>query len=163
MARPTKLTPELLEELCGQLKQGIPRKYAGAYVGIGKQTLYDWEQKGKHAAAKREEGATLTQNEQMYLDAAEQIDLASSYGVAWLMHQTLEAAGGEKAHLKRWQAYMTILERTHPADFRRRAAAEFIEPNKNPGRGRTIDVGKLDPDERAALRELLEKARRGDA
>lgn len=157
MARPTLLTPELLGSLCEQLAQGIPKTYAAAYVGIGVQTMKDWEQKGKHAAAKQGEGAELTDSEQKYLFAAEHIALARSYGVAWLMHQVLDAAGGEKAHLKKWQAYMTILERTHADDFRRRSSAEYVTADKAPAA--RIDVSHLDLEEREALRTLLSKAR----
>lgn len=152
-------TPETVETLCEQLKQGIPKKFAAAYVGIHRDTLDGWEQNGKHARAKLAEGATLTDKEQAYLDAAEQIQLARDYGVAWLVHQILEAAGGEKAHLKKWQAYMTILERTHADDFRRRAASEYVQRDASPA-GR-IDISALDAQERAQLRTLLTKASTG--
>lgn len=159
MARPTVLTPELLGELCEQLAQGIPKKYAAAYVGITPRTIQNWESQGKHAAAKQGEGAELTESEQAYLFAAEHIELARSYGVAWLVHQILDAAGGEKTHLKKWQAYMTILERTHADDFRRRSSSEYVERDATPA-GR-LDISALDTEERALLRMLLQKASSG--
>lgn len=154
-------TPETVEALCEQLKQGIPKVYAAGYVGIHRDTLHNWEQRGKHAAAKLAEGAKLTAGEQAFLDAAEQLQLARDYGVAWLMHQILLAASGEKGlHLKKWQAYMTVLERTHADDFRRKSSSEYVDRDKQGGS--RLDVSKLEPDERAVLRGLLQKATGGE-
>lgn len=160
MAANNRFSPELLDELCDQLKQGIPKKFAASYVGIHRSTIHDWEQRGKHARAKLEDGGTLTTIERKWLDASERIEMASGYGVAWLMHQILDAAGGEKKGLKRWSAYMTILERTHPQDFRRRSSSEYIAAaDRSSGKSAAIDVSQLTREQRQQLRELLTKAR----
>ena len=45
--RPTKLTPELREEIVELLKAGNYIKTACAVVGINKTTFYQWLKKGK--------------------------------------------------------------------------------------------------------------------
>lgn len=47
--RPTKLTPELQNEICRVIRAGNYIETASAYAGISKDTLYRWLKQGKRA------------------------------------------------------------------------------------------------------------------
>ncbi len=49
MGRPTLLTPELREALCGHLAQGAHVKTACQAVLISERSYYDWKARGKRA------------------------------------------------------------------------------------------------------------------
>lgn len=152
--RRNSLTPALLNELCAHLRDGQPKKAAAALIGVHRATLHRWEQRGRDARAKIEEGHTVSATDQLYARLADEIELAWDYGEGWLMQQAVLAAKGEiKA---RATDFVMLLERTRPEQWRRRAASEFAKPDVPKNR---IDVSKLDRDERARLRELLQKAR----
>lgn len=152
----TRLTPKLREELCDLLRRGHYKLAACAYVGIHKDTLNTWENRGKRARALREEGLPVPRTETPYLQLLTAVEHAIDYGEAWLMERALEAIGNPKDH-GRWQGYVTILERSRPDRWRRRASAEYADGDKGKPRAR-LDVSKLTASDRAALRELLEKA-----
>jgi transposase len=54
--RPSKLTQELQEKICGALRTGASIETAAAHAGVHRDTVYDWlrrgeeEAKGPHAA-----------------------------------------------------------------------------------------------------------------
>lgn len=47
MARPTKLTPEVRDELRTLLRAGVPRTHAAEAVGIHRETLRSWTARGE--------------------------------------------------------------------------------------------------------------------
>lgn len=47
MAPPTKLTPEIQESICADLRKGIPFAIACEYYGVDGQTGYEWRRKGE--------------------------------------------------------------------------------------------------------------------
>lgn len=51
MARPTKLTPELTDELCEILERGNYLETAAEAVGITRQTVYNWMDRGAKGEA----------------------------------------------------------------------------------------------------------------
>jgi hypothetical protein len=46
MGRPTKLTPEMRDKICAQLRNGLFRRHAAALAGIPEQTLSEWYHRG---------------------------------------------------------------------------------------------------------------------
>ncbi|TQF12489.1 hypothetical protein FJV41_28820 [Myxococcus llanfairpwllgwyngyllgogerychwyrndrobwllllantysiliogogogochensis] len=46
MARPTKLTPELQQQICDHLRSGLFRRAAAGLVGVDEQTLSRWFHRG---------------------------------------------------------------------------------------------------------------------
>lgn len=51
MARPTKLTPELTEQILNSAKVIYHYKWIAASVGIAESTLHDWKNDNKHFAS----------------------------------------------------------------------------------------------------------------
>ena len=54
MARPSKLTPELAEKLCGHIASGLTDETACDRVGIGTTTFYRWLAAAEKPRAKKE-------------------------------------------------------------------------------------------------------------
>lgn len=153
--RPTKLTSALLAQICDDLRQGHTKTQAAAHVGVHRATLHGWEQRGRDARARIQEGgSTATVLDRMYARFVDEVELAWDYGEWFLMQLALDIATG-KIKGRATEPVM-LLERTRPDQWRRRAASEFVKPDVPKNR---IDVSKLDRDERARLRELLQKAR----
>lgn len=49
MARPTKLTPEVIERICNGIRHGLTYQDAARHAGIGKSTFYRWKAKAENA------------------------------------------------------------------------------------------------------------------
>ena len=56
MARPTKLTPEVQENICNWLKLGYYQEDAAIMAGISASTYYEWMNKGEQERVALEEG-----------------------------------------------------------------------------------------------------------
>lgn len=154
----SKFSDELAKQLCDYLRRGHPKRSACALVGIHRDTCTNWENRGRRARSRREEGLRVTAAEAKFERFVDDVEQAYDYGEGWLFEQMLDAAaGGKDTYLKRWQAYMTALERSRPDVWRRRTSAEYVEQGK-PGKRPSIDVSRLSGDERSELRELLLRA-----
>lgn len=152
---PSGLTAKLLDDLCGHLREGQPKRAAAGLIGVHRVTLSRWEERGKDARAKIQDGHKTTAEERLYAKLIDEVELALDFGEGYLMQQALKAARGEiKA---RATDFVMLLERTRPDQWRRRASSEYVDKAK-PQTGRRLDVTKLDVEERAKLRELLSKA-----
>jgi hypothetical protein len=153
-----KMTVKLVDELCDLFRKGITIEGATGIVGIHKSTYFDWRERGNAARALREQGKPVPRHELPYLHFVDKVDLARNYGEGWLQQQLLEAIADPKTR-GQWQGYMTMLERTRPDRFRRRAAAEYIAQKPQTPAEFTFDPQKLSNDELDSLQVLLEKAR----
>lgn len=154
-----KLTPALLERICWYLQRGHYKQDAAAMAGIHRDTLNTWEQRGRRARAERDEGVDPNPTEVVYIGLVDAVEFSLDYGEGWLMEQALDAMQNPRE--RRWQGYVTILERSRPDRWRRRASSEYAEKEKTPRQ--RLDVSKLSKAERAELRELLLKAQPDEA
>lgn len=98
----TKLTDQLCDEICNDIKAGVPIKHAAIAHGITDATFYNWYNQGKNAksGAKRK----------FY----EKVEEAKSVAV------TLRARRIYKAGETSWQADAWWLERVDPKNFGRK-------------------------------------------
>lgn len=98
----TKLTDQLCDEICNDIKAGVPIKHAAIAHGITDATFYNWYNQGKNAksGAKR----------RFY----EQVEEAKSVAI------TLRARRIYKAGEDNWQADAWWLERVDPDNFGRK-------------------------------------------
>ena len=156
-ANQTILTPELIAELCDHLARGHYVLSACAYVGISRKSFYTWESHGKDARALQTEGRKVPAAQQVYLDFLDAVELARDYGEAWLAEMCLRAAQNPKDH-GRWQAYMTILERSRPDRWARWSRGKTPENPHQPKQPPLIDPSKLTDDELDQLEGLLAKS-----
>ena len=105
--RKLKLTDTLADEICNDIKAGVPFKHAAISHGISEVTFYNWYNKGKEAKRK-------TKFRELY----EKVEEAKSIAI------TLRARRIYKAGESNWQADAWWLERMDPENF---AAKEKVE------------------------------------
>ena len=132
MGRPTKLTPELQEELLKALKGGTYVEDACAYVGIGVSTFYDWMRLG-------------SLNEAPYSEFSEAVEKARASAVV------RNVALLQKAAEDSWQAAAWWLERTRPDHYGRRT--NIAGPN-----GGAIEIKTDDAEREERLRAIVQRA-----
>ncbi len=98
----TKLTDQLCDEICNDIKAGVPIIHAAIAHGIGQSTFYDWYNAGKNAKSG---------NKKKFYDKVEE---AKSVAI------TLRARRIYKAGETSWQADAWWLERVDPNNFGRK-------------------------------------------
>ena len=97
MARPSKLTPEVVEAIVEAVASGLSRRFAALSAGVSTRTLFAWQQAGRQK--KGEE----------FVQFLHRIKKAEGEAVAVRMRQIDRAARNGK-----WQAAAWWLERMHP-------------------------------------------------
>ena len=125
----TKLTDQLCDEICNDIKDGVPIKHAAIAHGITDATFYNWYNQGKEAksGAKRK-----------FYDKVEE---AKSVAI------TLRARRIYKAGETSWQADAWWLERVDPTNFGRKDTHTIQADVKTEHRGfenllEAFDAGK---------------------
>ena len=98
----TKLTDKLCDEICNDIKAGVPIKHAAISHGITEVTFYNWYNQGKTAK---------TGAKKKFYDKVEE---AKSVAI------TLRARRIYKAGETSWQADAWWLERVDPTNFGRK-------------------------------------------
>jgi hypothetical protein len=102
MARPSKLTDELLKELCAAIRWGAYISTACAYVGICEATYKNWKARGKRAKSGKYK---------RFLAAIKKAEADSE------IHSV---QGIRKAGKRHWQALAWLNERKFPERWRKR-------------------------------------------
>ena len=105
IGRPSKLTPELVETVCNEIRLGMPYVWAAVRSGITEPTFHRYKNKGN---SDLEAGVESTEADFCKCLKSAEADF---------MHNCLLTV---QAAPERWQAQMTLLERRFPADFGRR-------------------------------------------
>jgi transposase len=143
MARPTKLTPEVMERVVRAVRAGNYPEAAARAAGISPATYYRWMKEGEKASRgiKREFHDAIRQAE-----AEVEVEI-----VARIL----------KAVPEDWRAGITFLERRHSGRWGRRQAHEHTGPGGAPLRLREELFN--DPETRKALNEVLRHAGRARA
>ena len=108
-----KLTDELCDNICKDIKEGVPIVHASVANGISTSTFYSWYDKGKEAKSGK------------YKKFYDEINEARSVAV------TLRAKRVYKAGETSWQADAWWLERMVPESFARKDKMEVKSDNTN--------------------------------
>ena len=95
-----KLNSELTKNICENIKNGIPFKYACKICGISKSTFYNWYNKGKKA------------DEGIFKEFYDEVENAKAEAVKYNVDIIRNAA--ENGY---WRAAAWWLERTCPEEF----------------------------------------------
>ena len=103
-----KLTDKLCDEICNDIKAGVPIIHSAVAHGICQSTFYEWYNKGKTATRKSK-----------FRDFYERVEEAKSVAI------TLRARRVYKAGSKDWKADAWWLERTDPKNFGRKDFHRF--------------------------------------
>lgn len=98
----TKLTDKLCDEICNDIKAGVPIKHAAIAHGISEVTYYNWYNKGKASKSGK------------FRQFYEKVEEAKSVAI------TLRARRIYKAGQANWQADAWWLERVDPDNFARK-------------------------------------------
>ena len=126
IGRPSKLTPELIETVCNEVRLGMPFSYAAIRAGISEPTFHKYKNRGTKDL---EAGSDSLEAE--FLKRLKE-------ALADFMHKSLVVIS---AAPQRWQAQMTLLERRFPAEFGRRMA---LDHGAQQGGEFTMSVKKAD-------------------
>ena len=144
MARPSKLTPEVQENICNWLKLGYYQEDAAIMAGISPSTYYEWMKKGESERVALESGEDMLALPDTSLPASE--DGTPEVEVVFPFMEFSEAvkkarAEAEGAHIKNirkaadngvWQASAWFLERSHPKKWGKRSQLDVIAENDEP-------------------------------
>ena len=116
MARPTKLTKELQQQIGESVALGMTYSLAAASAGITYQTFNDWMQKGKNAKSGE------------YFEFYRHIQKCNAEAALKCLRRLKEAADAGNCTVCMW-----ILERRFPEDFGRRVyrKTNIISENLN--------------------------------
>ena len=138
MARPTKLTPQLIEEISNWLKLGYYQEDAATMVGISPSTYYEWMKRGEKAIEEMDTKMLNPPNvdsssELAPSQAAEEgeiVNLYSEFSEA-VKKARAEAEGAHIRNIRRasdngvWQASAWWLERSFPKKWGKRSSLEI--------------------------------------
>ena len=144
MARPSKLTDEVQENICNWLKLGYYQEDAAIMAGISASTYYEWMKKGEQERVALEEGEKALTLPDTSLPASE--DGAPEIELIYPFLEFSEAvkkarAEAEGAHIRNirkaadngvWQASAWFLERSHPKKWGKRSQLDVIAENDEP-------------------------------
>tara|TARA_Y100000114_G_scaffold82898_1_gene76590 strand:+ start:499 stop:960 length:462 start_codon:yes stop_codon:yes gene_type:complete len=144
MARPSKLTPEVQENICNWLKLGYYQEDAAIMAGISPSTYYEWMKKGESERVALESGEDMLSLPDTSLPAPE--DGTPEVELAFPFMEFSEAvkkarAEAEGAHIKNirkaadngvWQASAWFLERSHPKKWGKRSQLDLVAENDEP-------------------------------
>ena len=98
----TKLTDQLCDDICNDIKAGVPIDHAAIAHGITRKTFYNWYNKGKDAKSGK------------FRQFHDKVEEAKSVAI------TLRARRIYKAGETSWQADAWWLERVDPENFGRK-------------------------------------------
>ena len=144
MARPSKLTDEVQENICNWLKLGYYQEDAAIMAGISPSTYYEWMKKGEQERVALEEGEKALTLPDTSLPASE--DGTPEIELIYPFLEFSEAvkkarAEAEGAHIRNirkaadngvWQASAWFLERSHPKKWGKRSQLDLVAENDEP-------------------------------
>ena len=134
MARPTKLTPDLIQEVCNWLKLGYYQEDAATMAGISSSTFNDWMRRCAEGQKALESGdsplpdspdAEIVEVVDMYLEFSEAVKKARAEAEGAHIRNIRKAADNGS-----WQASAWFLERSFPKKWGKRSTLDIADPNE---------------------------------
>ncbi|MBA7635465.1 hypothetical protein ES703_43069 [subsurface metagenome] len=110
----TKLTKELIEEICKRLRASWYAKVAAESVGISESTYYRWIERGKKASELEEKGKKVPESEKIYREFWESVRQSDAVGEGVLITAILSKIKED------WRAALEILSRKYHERWGRR-------------------------------------------
>lgn len=157
--RPTKLTPELQDEIVKVIRAGNYIETAAAYVGLSKNTIYDWMKRGAREKQRiaLEPRKKPSKKELPYLEFSDAIQKALAHS------EVRDVAIIGKAAEENWQAAAWRLERKFPDRWGRKDKTQIEHSGKDGGPIETshtekLDLSSLTDKELADLENILRKS-----
>jgi hypothetical protein len=162
MARPTKLTSHLADDIATRLRSGVPRVMAAESLGIHRDAFHNWMQLGLAARECEKDGCDAVHHGPVadgingdatvsYADFADMVMRAEADAVVLNVGYVQTAAKRDPRSAQWW------LERRHPGLFKQPERVELSGPGGGPievqGEARDRLGGKIE----AIARRLLEQ------
>ncbi len=135
MARPTKLTHDVIEDICNWLKLGYYQEDAATMAGISASTFYDWMKKGDEGQKALESGTSSSLPAIQEDSEIEIVDMYSEFSEA-VKKARAEAEGAHLRNIRRaadngtWQASAWWLERSFPKKWGKRNTLDISDGNE---------------------------------
>lgn len=157
--RPSKLTPEIQEEILRIIKSGNYIETACAYVGINKTTFYDWLKKG----AREKDRVAQNPRAKVKKDLQIYVDFSNAVEKALAQAEIRDVAIIGKAAEENWQAAAWRLERKFPERWGRKEKYSLEHTGKDGGPIETshtvqIDLSNLTDEELTQLEKIIAKS-----
>lgn len=115
MGAPSKLTPELIEQLANVLRRGAYVETAVAHCGISKASYYSWARKGADERKHIMDGGKPRKSFALFLDLLDTVERAMADAELSDLRVITEAASEAGS----WQAAAWKLERRNPSRWGR--------------------------------------------
>ena len=135
MPRPTKLTTDIIEDICNWLKPGYYQEDAATMAGISTSTFYDWMKKGDEGQKALESGVSSSLPATQEGSEVEVVDMFQEFSEA-VKKARAEAEGAHLRNIRRaadngtWQASAWWLERSFPKKWGKRNTLDISDGNE---------------------------------
>ena len=139
--RPSKLTPEVQEEICAALRAGNYIEPSAMRAGINKATLYNWLKKGGQENERVARGRAQGRNCVVSAKLQPYVDFLDAVKKAEAEAEARDVAIIAKAALTQWQAAAWRLERKHFKRWGRKQALAVGNLDDKPLQVQTLKIG----------------------
>jgi hypothetical protein len=154
MARPTKLTETLHEQIVQLVRAGVFLKRAAAFCQLDERTLYRWIERGEEEESRIDSGIEPDSNEKLYMEFCQSIRQAIAYSDVMDLNVISQAAANDPHWAER------RLKLRHPEWFRQESKLEVSGQLDNTQR---LEVqAAYDPETLALSHRLMKRLQGGD-
>lgn len=119
----TKLTDEIIDDVCSLVLEGLPTEQAIYYIGISRQTFYNWQHRGETYLDQTAEGNTPERHQDAL--CAKFVRKVRKAFAAWELEKVRNLNDDRK--LRGWVRDITQLERRDRVHWSRREQMQIIE------------------------------------
>ena len=125
MARPTKLTAELIQQIRGLIVLGLSYKLVADNIGVSEETFRKWRKQG--TTLLEEQKLLKTPMENLLIELAKTVKTANAEAVSRRLLRLDEGAKEGKHQIDMW-----FLERRFPEDFGSKQVVKVGNENDEP-------------------------------
>jgi len=125
MARPTKLTEELIQQIRGLIVLGLSYKLVADNIGVSEETFRKWRKQG--TTLLEEQKLLKTPMENLLIELAKTVKTANAEAVSRRLLRLDEGAKEGKHQIDMW-----FLERRFPEDFGSKQVVKVGNENDEP-------------------------------
>jgi transposase len=139
--RPSKLSPEVQEEICASVRAGNYIEPSAMRAGVDKTTLYNWLKKAGKELERVARGQAKGRNVRVTARMEPYVEFLYAVKKAEALAEARDVAIISKAAAKQWQAAAWRLERKHYDRWGRRQLIENKTDDKKPKKVQRVKIG----------------------
>jgi hypothetical protein len=140
MARKLKLTKTLIDDICENISNGIPNKYAAIGAGLAEGTFYKYLNQAEELSKKIENGEKIAKKDEIFIEFKESIKKANFDFINFHLDNI------KKNSNKDWKASGWLLER--------RFFEYFGKKEKTIIEGKIEEIHNISPEVKKELEEF---------